>query len=94
MTVPTAAGSGATSPYRWVVLAVGALGAAAFAALRMGLPALSPALRDEYDLTLGQVGLALSAVAVGVMVTLIPWGILTDRVGERPVLGRERSSVR
>ena len=47
----------------------------------------SPALRDEYDLTLGQVGLALSAVAVGVMVTLIPWGILTDRVGERPVLG-------
>ena len=87
MTVPTAAGSGPTSGYRWVVLAVGALGAGAFAALRMGLPALSPALRDEYDLTLGQVGLALSAVAVGVMVTLIPWGILTDRVGERPVLG-------
>jgi sugar phosphate permease len=75
-----------SSGYRWVVLAVGALGAGAFAALRMGLPALSPALRDAYDLTLGQVGLALSAVAVGVMVTLVPWGVLTDRVGERPVL--------
>jgi predicted MFS family arabinose efflux permease len=86
MSVPTAPGSGASSPYRWVVLAVGALGAGAFAALRMGLPALSPALRDAYDLTLGQVGLVLSAVAVGVMITLVPWGVLTDRVGERPVL--------
>jgi sugar phosphate permease len=75
-----------TSRYRWVVLAVGALGAGAFSVLRMGLPALSPALRDAYDLTLPQVGLVLSAVAVGVMVTLVPWGLLTDRVGERPVL--------
>ena len=40
MTVPTAPGSGATSSYRWIVLAVGAVGAGAFAALRMGLPAL------------------------------------------------------
>jgi sugar phosphate permease len=84
--VPTAPGSGATAPYRWVVLAVGALGAGAFAALRMGLPALSPALRDAYGLTLPQVGLVLSAVAVGVMLTLVPWGMLADRVGERPVL--------
>jgi sugar phosphate permease len=86
MTVPTAPGSGTTSSYRWVVLAVGAVGAGAFAALRMGLPALSPALRDEYALSLGEVGVALSAVAVGVMLTLLPWGILTDRIGERPVL--------
>jgi sugar phosphate permease len=75
-----------TSRYRWVVLFVGALGAGAFSVLRMGLPALSPALRDAYGLTLPQVGLLLSAVAVGVMVTLVPWGVLTDRIGERPVL--------
>lgn len=86
MTVPTAPGSGTTSSYRWVVLAVGAVSAGAFAALRMGLPALSPALRDEYALSLGEVGVALSAVAVGVMLTLLPWGVLTDRIGERPVL--------
>jgi sugar phosphate permease len=86
MTVPTAPGSGTTSSYRWVVLAVGAVGAGAFAALRMGLPALSPALRDEYALSLGEVGVALSAVAIGVMLTLLPWGVLTDRIGERPVL--------
>lgn len=72
--------------YRWVVLGAGAFGAAAFAALRMGLPALGPAMRDAFDLTLGQVGLALASVSLGAFVGLIPWGMLTDRIGERPVL--------
>jgi sugar phosphate permease len=75
-----------TSRYRWVILATGAFGAGAFAALRMGLPALGPAIRSEYDLSLGGVGLAFTAVAVGVILTLLPWGALADRVGERPVM--------
>ncbi|HEX6391359.1 MAG TPA: MFS transporter [Solirubrobacteraceae bacterium] len=76
----------AGSRYRWVVLGVGALGAGAFAALRMGLPSLGPALRERYDLTLSGVGLAFTAVSLGVMLTLLPWGLLTDRIGERPVM--------
>jgi sugar phosphate permease len=75
-----------TDRYRWVILATGAVGAGAFAALRMGLPALGPAMREEYGLTLGQVGLAFAAVAVGGMLTLVAWGALTDRIGERPVM--------
>ena len=75
-----------SSRYRWVILGVGAGGAGAFSALRMGLPALGPALRSAYGLSLPQVGLAFTAVAIGVMVTLVPWGMLTDRVGERPVM--------
>jgi sugar phosphate permease len=75
-----------TGRYRWVILTTGAVGAGAFAALRMGLPALGPAVRSEYDLTLGQVGLAFAAVAVGGMLTLVAWGALTDRIGERPVM--------
>jgi sugar phosphate permease len=75
-----------TSRYRWVILATGAAGAGAFAALRMGLPALGPALRSHYGLSLAEVGLAFAAVAVGVMLTLVPWGALTDRIGERPVM--------
>jgi MFS family permease len=43
-------------------------------------------MRHSFGLTLGQVGLALAAVSVGVTVTLIPWGILTDRVDERAVM--------
>jgi sugar phosphate permease len=72
--------------YRWVILTTGAAGAGSFAALRMGLPALGPAVRSEYGLTLGQVGLAFAAVAVGGMLTLVAWGALTDRIGERPVM--------
>ncbi|MCW2995939.1 MAG: yjjL 1, partial [Conexibacter sp.] len=72
--------------YKWVVLFTGALGAGAFSMLRMGLPALGPALRDEFGLSLTQVGLVFSAVAAGVCITLLPWGMLTDRVGERPVM--------
>jgi sugar phosphate permease len=75
-----------TSRYRWVILATGAVGAGAFSALRMGLPALAPALRGEFGLSLGEVGLAFAAVTGGGMVTLVPWGALTDRIGERPVM--------
>lgn len=72
--------------YKWVVLSTGAFGAASFAMLRMGLPSLGPALRDEFGLSLTEVGLVFSAVAAGVCVALLPWGMLTDRVGERPVM--------
>jgi sugar phosphate permease len=80
-----AEGRGA-GPYRWVVLAGAAFGAAAFSGLRMGLPSLGPAMREAFALSLGQVGLAFAAVAIGTMLTLIPWGMLADRVGERIVL--------
>jgi sugar phosphate permease len=75
-----------TGGYRWVILTTGAVGAGSFAALRMGLPALGPAMRSAYGLTLGQVGLAFAAVGVGGMLTLVAWGVLTDRIGERPVM--------
>ncbi len=75
-----------TSRYRWVILATGAVGAGAFSALRMGLPSLAPALRAEFGLSLGEVGLAFAAVTGGGMLTLVPWGALTDRIGERPVM--------
>lgn len=72
--------------YRWVVLGAASFGGAAFAALRMGLPALGPAIREEWSLTLGQVGIAFSSIAIGTVLTLILWGMLADRIGERRVL--------
>jgi sugar phosphate permease len=47
---------------------------------------LAPALRDEFGLTLGEVGLLLASQWVGPVLTLLPWGLLADRVGERLVL--------
>ncbi|HWI22812.1 MAG TPA: MFS transporter [Baekduia sp.] len=78
--------AGAQPRYRWAILALGAFAAAAFSCFRMGLPSLGPELRDVYDLSLAQVGMIFTAVSIGVAIGLVPWGIVTDRVGERPVL--------
>jgi sugar phosphate permease len=70
--------------YRWTVLAVSAAAQAVFfGAVFQGLPALGPALRSAYGLSLGELGLVLSSVTVGVLGTLLLWGAATDRVGER-----------
>lgn len=53
----------------------------------IGVPVLAPALKEEYGLSLGQVGVVLAAEWVGTLVTLIPWGLAADRFGERLVLG-------
>lgn len=74
------------SRYRWTILAVGVFTTAALSALRQGLPALGPALRDAYGLSLPETGLVLSSVTFGIVLTLLAWGVLTDRIGERPVL--------
>jgi sugar phosphate permease len=56
---------------------------AAFAAVFQGLPAIGPAIREEFDLSLPSFGVVLGALTLGAMVSLLPWGLLVDRVGER-----------
>ena len=56
-------------------------------ALRQGMPSLAPVFRDEFSLSVGQVGFVFASLALGMTVALIPWGALADRTGERPVLG-------
>lgn len=72
--------------YRWVVLGLGIAGQAAFAAVLQGLAAIGPALRREYGLSLAEFGAVLGAVALGATLTLIPWGLLSDRLGERAAI--------
>lgn len=72
--------------YRWAVLAAGTAAQASLSALFVGLPVLAPALRDEFDLSLSEVGIALASLWVGPILTLLPWGLLADRLGERIVL--------
>jgi sugar phosphate permease len=68
------------------VLAAGTAAQASFSAVLIGLPVLAPALRERYDLSLSEVGLVLSSVWIGATLTLLPWGLLADRIGERIVL--------
>jgi sugar phosphate permease len=66
----------------------GGTAAAAGAAVTFvtGLPVLAPSLRDEFDLSLAEVGILLAAAWVGSTLTLLPWGLAADRFGERVVL--------
>jgi len=74
------------SRYRWTILALGTGAQAAYSGVFLGIPVLAPALRAEYALTLPEVGLVIAAINVGSVVTLLPWGLLADRIGERFVL--------
>ena len=72
--------------YRWAVLAAGTTAQASAAAIWLGVAVLAPVLRDEYGLSLSEVGVVLAAEWVGSLVTLVPWGLAADRIGERIVL--------
>lgn len=72
--------------YRWVVLAVGSIAQASVSVVLVGVAVLAPHLRVEFHLSLGSTGVALAALSIGMTPTLLAWGILADRVGERLVL--------
>lgn len=74
------------SRHRWVVLAVGVGAQASFAAAFTGIPVTGPTLRSEYHLTIGQLGWVLGSIALGIAISEIAWGLLTDRWGDRNVL--------
>jgi sugar phosphate permease len=74
------------SRYRWTILSAGVVAQAAFSAILLGLPAVAPAIKDHYDLTLTQVGVVLAAINFGSLATLLLWGVVADRIGERAVI--------
>jgi sugar phosphate permease len=67
-------------------LSAGVVAQAANSAILLGLPAIAPALRQQYGLTLTQVGVVLAALNFGSVGTLLLWGIVADRIGERAVI--------
>jgi MFS family permease len=73
--------------YRWLVLAVSMVAQASNAALVVGIAVLAPAFRVRYGLTVRQVGLLVAAVNLGMAPTLLTWGLIADRRGERRVIG-------
>ena len=69
-----------------MILGAGTLAQATFSAVSVGLPALAPALRSHYRLSLAETGVVLGAIGIGQLPTLLPWGLLADRIGERLVI--------
>jgi sugar phosphate permease len=81
--------------YRWLILAAGTLSATTLSAVQIGISAITPALRAHYGLTIGEIGIVLGATNAGMTLTLLAWGIVCDRVGERLaiVIGLAGSAV-
>jgi sugar phosphate permease len=76
----------AAARYRWVVLGVGTAAQGTVAAAMFSVAVLAPQVRAHFDLSIAQTGIALAAIGIGMTPTLLPWGLLADRVGERVVL--------
>ncbi|BAN25871.1 major facilitator superfamily MFS_1 [Caballeronia insecticola] len=72
--------------HRWKVLGVGVAANASFSAAAAGIPTTAVWLRSGYHLSNGELGLVLGALGLGVALSELPWGVLTDRWGDRPVL--------
>jgi len=69
-----------------VILAAGTFAQSSFSTASIGLPALAPAIRGHYRLSLGATGVVLAAIGIGMLFTLLPWGLLADRFDERVVI--------
>ena len=65
------------------MLAAGTTAQASFSTVTFAIAVLAPALREEYDLSLTQVGVVLTAEWIGLTLSLLPWGFAADRFGER-----------
>lgn len=59
---------------------------ASISAVQLGLPAVAPEIRAEFGLSLAGTGALLAASTVGIIATLLAWGALADRIGERAVI--------
>lgn len=68
---------------KWVILALGLLAQTAACMFQFGLPYLLPVLRAETGVSLGEAGVIVAAPSTGLLFTLVLWGIVVDRRGER-----------
>jgi MFS family permease len=72
--------------HRWKVLGVGVAANASFSAAFSGIPTTAVFIRSAYHLGNAELGVALGLLGLGIAISELPWGLLTDRWGDRTVL--------
>ncbi|HLS77316.1 MAG TPA: MFS transporter [Nocardia sp.] len=85
MSVDTAGIRRVGTAHRWLMLALGVFAQASSAVFIHGIPFLLPALTAR-GTALPTAGLLVAMPTVGLVCTLIAWGYVVDRIGERKVL--------
>ncbi|AVZ40920.1 MULTISPECIES: MFS transporter [unclassified Dietzia] len=74
------------APRQWAILGVGTLAASSASVFVAGVAFLLPFLHTEVGLSLPAAGALVALPSVGTALTLVAWGWLVDRTGERLVL--------
>lgn len=72
--------------HRWKVLGIGVVANACFSMVVGGLPATAVFMRNDYHITNAELGFVLGMLGLGIAISELPWGLMTDRWGDRPVL--------
>ncbi|WP_030275296.1 MFS transporter [Streptomyces sp. NRRL B-24484] len=75
--------TGNPTPRRWLMLAIGTGGQTAMTTVLYGLPSLLPAFQKEFGLSLAGAGTLVSGPILGILLTMVGWGLVADRRGER-----------
>jgi MFS family permease len=75
-----------TSPYRWIILLLATLVQVGVSILQQAPAALGPVLTADLELSRVQIGLLSSAIWGGMLLTMLPAGLLIDRHGERRLI--------
>lgn len=72
---------------RWWMLLLSTLAQALGGMVSNGAAFLIPAVRRQWELDLAQAGLVVAMPTAGLLISLIAWGAVADRIGERWTLG-------
>lgn len=81
-----AAGPSPTHQQRWLVLTASVIAQAAYTGILIGASVLAPAIRSQFGLSLSALGVVLASASLGASITMLAWGSLADRWGERRVI--------
>ncbi|TDQ48765.1 MFS transporter [Actinorugispora endophytica] len=68
---------------RWLVLCLAVAAQIASLSALFGVAFALPALRQEYGITIAQAGTLAGLPSLGLLLTLLGWGVVIDRYGER-----------
>jgi sugar phosphate permease len=74
------------SKYRWWILFIGVLAQMTFSIGFVGIPVAGVIMRADYHFTMNQLGFVLGCMGLGVAISEIAWGVLTDKLGDKIVL--------
>ncbi|HJE61162.1 MAG TPA: MFS transporter [Nocardiopsis listeri] len=68
---------------RWVVLSISMVAQVASVSAIFGIPVVLPRLREDFGVSTAQAGVLAGLPSFGLLLTLLIWGVVIDRVGER-----------